>query len=46
MLSNGVVDGFIVAVSEETQNLQNYDHFTNALENGKSVVMFDRVIDS
>jgi len=46
MLSNGVVDGFIVAVSEETQNLQNYDHFTDALENGKSVVMFDRVIDS
>jgi LacI family transcriptional regulator len=46
MLSNGVVDGFIVAVCEETQNLQNYDHFTNAMANGKSVVMFDRVIDS
>ena len=46
MLSNGVVDGFIVAVSEETQNLQQYDHFMNAIENGKSVVMFDRVIDS
>jgi len=46
MLSNGVVDGFIVAVSEETQNLQNYDHFTDVIENGKSVVMFDRVIDS
>lgn len=46
MLSNGVVDGFIVAVSEETQNLQQYDHFTNVIENGKSVVMFDRVIDS
>ena len=46
MLSNGVVDGFIVAVSEETQNLKNYDHFTNAIDNGKTVVMFDRVIDS
>ena len=46
MLSNGVVDGFIVAVSEETQSLQNYDHFTNVLENGKSIVMFDRVIKS
>ena len=46
MLSNGVVDGFIVAVSEETQNLQQYDHFSNAMANGKSVVMFDRVIDS
>ena len=46
MLSNGVVDGFLVAVSEETQNLQNYDHFTNAIANGKSVVMFDRVVDA
>lgn len=46
MLSNGVVDGFIVAVSEETQNSQNYDHFHNVIENGKSVVMFDRVIES
>ena len=46
MLSNGVVDGFIVAVSEETQALENYDHFTNVLENGKSIVMFDRVIES
>jgi LacI family transcriptional regulator len=35
-----------VAVSEETQNLQQYDHFTTAIENGKPVVMFDRVIDS
>ena len=46
MLSNGVVDGFLVAVSEETQNLQSYDHFTNAMANGKSVVMFDRVVDA
>ena len=46
MLSNGVVDGFIVAVSEETQNSQNFDHFHNVIENGKSVVMFDRVIES
>ena len=46
MLSNGVVDGFIVAVSEETQGLQNYDHFTNVMDNGKSIVMFDRVIES
>tara|TARA_B100000497_G_scaffold117443_1_gene142709 strand:+ start:400 stop:1398 length:999 start_codon:yes stop_codon:yes gene_type:complete len=46
MLSNGVVDGFIVAVSEETQNLQNYDHIHNVIDNGKTVVMFDRVIES
>ena len=46
MLSNGVVDGFIVAVSEETQSLQDYDHFYNVIENGKPVVMFDRVIEA
>ena len=44
--AKGVVDGFIVAVSEETQSLQDYDHFYNVIENGKSVVMFDRVIEA
>ena len=46
MLSNGVVDGFIVAVSEETQTLNNYSHFVDTINDGKSIVMFDRVIDS
>lgn len=45
MLSNGVVDGFIVAVAEETQTNKNYDHFKAAMSSGKTVVMFDRVID-
>ena len=46
MLSNGVVDGFIVAVSEETQTLEDFSHFEDALNDKKSIVMFDRVIDS
>lgn len=46
MLSNGVVDGFIVAVSEETQTLEDFSHFENALDDQKSIVMFDRVIHS
>ena len=46
MLSNGVVDGFIVAVSEETQMLKDFSHFENAISDEKSLVMFDRVIDS
>ena len=46
MLSNGVVDGFIVAVSEETQTKQEFSHFNSVLANNKPIVMFDRVIDS
>ena len=46
MLSNGVVDGFIVAVSEETQTLEDFSHFEDAINDEKSLVMFDRVIDS
>lgn len=46
LLSNGVVDGFIVAVSEETQKLKKFSHFEDALNDEKRIVMFDRVIDS
>ena len=46
LLSNGVVDGFIVAVSEETQKLKRFSHFEDALNDEKHIVMFDRVIDS
>lgn len=45
-LSNGLVDGFIIATSEETQVLQSYDHFKQALNRGKPIVMFDRVVKS
>ena len=46
LLSNGVVDGFIVAVSEETQKLKKFSHFEDALNDETYIVMFDRVIDS
>ena len=46
LLSNGVVDGFIVAVSEETQKLKKFSHFEDALKDETHIVMFDRVIDS
>jgi len=43
-LSNGVVDGFIVAVAEETQITKDYSHFKEVLLYNKPIVMFDRVI--
>lgn len=45
-LSNGLVDGFIIAVAEETQMFREFDHFVDVIEKNKSIVMFDRVIDS
>lgn len=46
MLSNGVVDGFIVAVSEETQTKQEASHFNAVLANNRPIVMFDRILES
>jgi LacI family transcriptional regulator len=43
ILSNGIIDGLIVAISEETQIRKDYDHFRQCLEKGTPVVMFDRV---
>ena len=40
-LSNGIVDGFILSVAEETQIKQEFNHFKNT---SKPIVMFDRVI--
>lgn len=45
LLSNGVVDGFIVSVAEETQNLNETNHFKKVLQNDLSLVLFDRVLD-
>ncbi|WP_075342707.1 LacI family DNA-binding transcriptional regulator [Tenacibaculum agarivorans] len=41
-LVNGLVDGIILAVSEETQLRQDFDHLTNIPEDIK-LLMFDRV---
>lgn len=41
--SNGLVDGIIVALAEETQLARASEHFETALKLKKPVVMFDRV---
>ena len=45
MLSNGTIDGFILAISEEAQKLQEYNHFTAIINEGTPIVMFDRIVD-
>lgn len=45
LLKNGTLDGFILSIAEETQVKQNFEHFTNAINEGVPVVMFDRVTD-
>jgi LacI family transcriptional regulator len=45
LLSNGVVDGFIVSVAEETQKLNETSHFKKVLQNDMSLVLFDRILD-
>lgn len=43
MLANGSIDGFIMALSKETQYKADYHHITEVIEQGMPVVMFDRV---
>jgi LacI family transcriptional regulator len=45
MLSNGTIDGFILSIAEESQKLQKFDHFTNIINEGTPIVMFDRIAD-
>jgi LacI family transcriptional regulator len=45
MLSNGTIDGFILAIADETQELQKFDHFKEILNEGIPIVMFDRISD-
>lgn len=45
LLSNGVVDGFIVSVAEETQRLNEVSHFNKVMQNDLALVLFDRVLD-
>ena len=45
MLANGVVDGIIVSISKETEERDDYRHFTDLIRNGIPLVMFDRVAD-
>jgi LacI family transcriptional regulator len=43
MLANGSIDGFIMALSKETQQKKDYHHILEATSQGMPVVMFDRV---
>ena len=45
LLANGSVDGFILAVSAETQLIENFSHFDSIRNANIPMVMFDRVID-
>lgn len=44
-LSKETIDGFIIAATQETQQLEQYDHFQNIIDADIPLVMFDRVID-
>jgi len=45
MLSTGVVDGFILSISEETQLKEDYKHLNMCLEKEIPLVMFDRIVE-
>ena len=45
LLSNGSVDGFIMAVARESQVTGQTDHIKNVIESKLPVLMFDRVVD-
>lgn len=45
MLSNGTIDGFILSVSQEAQKLEEYNHFSEIINDGTPIVMFDRIAD-
>ncbi len=45
MLSNGTIDGFILSISEESQKNNDFKHFTEIINDGTPIVMFDRVTD-
>ncbi|MFN3907535.1 MAG: LacI family DNA-binding transcriptional regulator [Flavobacterium sp.] len=44
LLSNGVVDGFILSVAEESQRKNLIQHFVHVLRDGMPIVMFDRAL--
>ncbi len=44
MLANGSIDGFILSISKETLQQQDYHHFNETINQGMPIVMFDRVV--
>lgn len=45
MLANGSIDGFILSISKETLQQQDYHHFIETISQGMPIVMFDRVVN-
>ena len=45
MLANGSIDGFILSISRETLQQQDYHHFKETINQGMPIVMFDRVVN-
>ena len=45
MLANGSIDGFIMALSAETQFRNDFNHLKEVTEQGIPLVLFDRVTD-
>jgi len=45
MLANGSIDGFILSISKETLQQQDYHHFNETINQGMPIVMFDRVVN-
>lgn len=43
MLTSGIVDGVLIAVSEETQKKQEYDHLYSLVDYDIPVVIYDRI---
>jgi LacI family transcriptional regulator len=44
MLANGSIDGFILSMSKETLQQQDYHHFNETINQGMPIVIFDRVV--
>ena len=45
MLANGSIDGFILSISKETLQQQDYHHFKETISQGMPIVMFDRIVN-
>ena len=45
LLANGSIDGFIMALSAETQERKDFNHLRQVTEQGIPLVLFDRVTD-
>ncbi|SIS41617.1 transcriptional regulator, LacI family [Zobellia uliginosa] len=45
LLANGSIDGFIMSVSAETQQKNDFHHLREVMDQGFPLVLFDRVID-